>query len=323
MKNFNIMLSCAGRRVSLMHIIERSLGELGLGGKVLATDAQTLAPAFQAAKHKALVPLVRDPKFIDVLLDLCDAHEIRCIIPTIDTELPILAENRARFLERGVTVMVSSPECIALSNDKRLSHRWFVENDFPTFKQANIDEALKDPDGWEFPVFVKPYDGARSIGARRIDSLEELSQCRDPKLIVQSLGRGVEVTVDAFVDSRGNCVSVVPRQRLEVRDGEVSKGITLKSEKIMRMIKRLAERLPGAYGTLCTQVFYEPDSEAISVMEINPRFGGGYPLTDAAGAHFVRYLIEDILDLPSTAHKHWQQDLVMLRYDEAVFVEKQ
>lgn len=323
MSDFNVMLSSAGRRVALLRIIEESLCALDLTGHCLVTDAQKMAPAFVAATHKSLVPRCDAPNYVDAVLELCLAHNIRCIIPTIDTELPILAEKRDFFLAHGVHVMVSSPKTIAISNDKRLSHRWFVENGFPTFKQAELAELLESAQGWEFPVFVKPYDGSRSVGARKIPNLEALTQCREPKLIVQSLGRGVEVTVDAFVNKHGRCLSVVPRQRLEVRDGEVSKGITLKDESLIAMVRDLCQRLPGAYGTLCVQVFWEPQDGKIAVMEINPRFGGGYPLTDAAGAHFVRYLIEDILDLPSSAHEDWQNKLAMLRYDEAVFVQAQ
>ncbi len=320
----NLLLSCAGRRVELLRIWEKTFSDLNLDAEVVATDAQPFAPAFALARRQAIVPRVTHPEFIPRMLQICNIHHIRWIIPTIDTELPILARERDKFEAAGVHIMVSSPETIAIGADKRRTHEWFVAHDFPTFEQCSIDEALACKD-WKYPCFAKPADGSRSVGAARIESREALEIRKNSgnhdNDVIESLGIGLEVTVDAYVSVKtGKCLCVVPRRRLEVRDGEVSKAKTIDAPEIVETVRRVAETLPGACGTICIQLFWDPTTHQVQLMEINPRFGGGYPLSDAAGAHFARWFIEEELDLPSTANENWMRDLVMLRYDQSVFL---
>ena len=320
----NLLLSCAGRRVELLRIWERALRTLGIDADVIATDAQPFAPAFALAARQAIVPRAARPEFIPQMLRICAENDVRWVIPTIDTELPFLAEHRAEFEETGTHVMVSSPETIAIAADKRRTHAWFVERGFPTFAQCSPAEALANPD-WAFPCFAKPAGGSRSVGAARIESREDLrvriaSGLHDND-VVESLGNGVEVTADAYISPvTGKCLCVVPRRRLEVRDGEVSKAKTIAAPEIVDVVRRVAESLPGALGTICVQLFWNPETHAVQLMEINPRFGGGYPLSDAAGAHFALWYLEEELGLPCTADEDWTRGLVMLRYDQSVFL---
>ena len=319
----NLLLSCAGRRVELLQIWKRTFLDLGIDAQVVAADAQPFAPAFVLADRQAIVPKVCDPHFVDAMLRTCQNNDVRWVIPTIDTELPILSEARETFLSHGIEIMVSDAETIAIASDKRRTHEWFVANGFPTFRQADIATALADPD-WVYPCFAKPACGSRSIGARRIESREALCQRQaesDGNHVVESLGHGVEVTVDAWISPKtGKCTCVVPRQRIEVRDGEVAKAKTIDAPEIIKCVRNVAEKLPGVRGTICVQLFYEPSTKEIALMEINPRFGGGYPLTDAAGGYFTRWLIEDSLGLPSTTNEDWMRNLVMLRYDQSCYI---
>ena len=317
----NLLLSCAGRRVELMAILETALLETGQDGMVVAADAQPFAPAFISASARALVPRVSDPTFVDRMLDVCAKQDVRWVILTIDTELPILSLARARFEAAGVDVMVSGPKTIAIAADKRATHAWFVENGFPTFCQVSVAQALADPD-WIYPCFAKPACGSRSIGAKRILSRQMLMELPEPEnMVVETLGHGVEVTVDCYISPRtGKCACVVPRQRLEVRDGEVSKGKTIDPPGMVDLVRRVAEALPDARGVICVQMFYDRTTEEMCLMEINPRFGGGYPLTEKAGATFAKWYLEDTLGLPSTIHENWTRGLVMLRYDSAVYI---
>ena len=317
----NILLSCAGRRVELMHILEETQLFMGIDGCVVATDAQPFSPAFVEASKRAIVPRVTAPDFVDRMLEVCARNEVRWVIPTIDTELLILAAARERFCAAGVDVMVSSTETIGIGMNKRATHKWFVENGFPTFRQCSVEEALSD-ESWVYPCFAKPSCGSRSVGARRIESREVLSQLSDaPDYVVESLGHGVEVTVDAYISPRtGKCECVVPRRRLEVRDGEVSKGRTMDAPEIIELVRRVANALPGGRGVICVQMFYDLETKEMQLMEINPRFGGGYPLSERAGATFCKWYLEDTLGLESTIHENWTRGLVMMRYDSAVYI---
>ena len=136
-------------------------------------------------------------------------------------------------------------------------------------------------------------------------------------------GRQFANTIDVYIDRQGEPRCAVPRKRLETRSGEVSKGMTVREPKLQEMASRIASALPGGFGVINVQIFYDKEADQLSVIEINPRFGGGYPLSHEAGARCTHWLIEDCLDLPlSIENDVWRSGLVMLRYDDAIFVDK-
>jgi carbamoyl-phosphate synthase large subunit len=135
---------------------------------------------------------------------------------------------------------------------------------------------------------------------------------------VQELARGREFTVNLYVNRAGKCVCAVPHWRVEVRAGEVSKGITVKDPRLMELARRVAEALPGARGPLNMQCFLDDDG-TIAIIEINARFGGGYPLAHKAGARFTDWLLDEQEGREAGPYDGWTDDLAMLRYDEAVF----
>ena len=112
----------------------------------------------------------------------------------------------------------------------------------------------------------------------------------------------------------------MPRQRLEGRAGEVSKAVTRKNFVYDYLVEKLI-KVEGAVGCVNFQVFADPVNEEIKAFEINPRFGGGYPLTSAAGKSFSEFLIreymfQEVIEFTSD----WCADLTMLRYDAKVIV---
>lgn len=316
----NILLSSAGRRVALLRLFREALRELGLGGQVVAADCSRLSAAAHIADHVYDVPRCNDPAFVPRMLEICDEAQLSLIVPTIDTELPVYADNAQAFAERGCTVHVSSPETIAIAFDKRETHRWLSEQGFPTVVQGTPREVLAYPHPWTFPVIAKPARGSSSIGVVECRSPAELEPLVDkPDYIVQEKATGIELTVDTYIDRSGKSTIAVPRQRIETRAGEVSKGVTRHVPAVEELVSRLAEALPGAYGCINVQLFYDQERERISIIEINPRFGGGYPLAWQAGAHMPTKLIAEHLGL-AYDFGPWEPDLVMLRFDDAVFV---
>jgi len=321
----NILLSAAGRRVALMQLLRDSLDELGIKGEILATDITALSSAYQAAGAKRLVPDYRDRQCLHALLDLCREYHINLIIPTIDPDLPFYAQHHAAFADLGVALHLSSLQTINIGNDKQATHEWLLAQGLPTVRQRPAEELLADRSGWAYPLFVKPRKGSSSIGAARVDDRASLEHAtRGGHYIAQTIAPGNEYTVDVYLDPDGLCRCVLPRLRLETRSGEVSKGVAVREPAVIDLARRVAEALPGARGVLNIQIFYDKPTGELNVIEINPRFGGGYPLTHAAGAHMTRWVIEEAMGLPCTARDdQWQDGLVMLRYDEAVFVTRQ
>jgi len=317
----NVLLSSAGRRVALLHIWRQALRHLGLRGEVLATDMSPCSAAFHAADRAFRVPPCSSDDFVPRLLEICAAHDVRVIVPTIDTELPALAEARDDFTSIGTSVLVSSPSTVEIGYDKQRTHAWLTKNGLSTVEQAQVADLVTGGVSLAMPLIIKPRRGSSSAGVVRVDSLSELGADRDHD-IAQTVAPGVEYTVDVLLNRSGKCISAVARRRLEVRAGEVSKGITVRDDRICGLAQQVAEALPGGYGVLNIQIFCEDAERIPRVIEFNARFGGGYPLSWQAGARFPCWLLEEILGMASTAHDHWEDGLTMLRYDEAVFVKR-
>ncbi len=322
-RNANVLISSAGRRVELLRIFRKSLGELGLDGEVLAIDQSKASAAFHSADRAFVVPRCTSPEFVPEVHEICRSNEVSLVVPTIDTELPMYASARSTFSSQGTTVAVSTPEVVAIAGDKVRTHDWLVAQGFPTVKQSSVAEVLASPADWTLPVLAKPRFGSASIGVQRIEKREQLECLADPeRFIVQRLAPGTEHTIDAYVDSSGRCRCTVPRRRIEVRAGEVSKGVTVRESALMTLVHDICTKLPGAFGVLNVQVFHDPGTHQMNVIEINPRFGGGFPLAWQAGALFPKWLLEEVHHLPSSISADaWRDGLVMLRYDAAVFVD--
>ncbi|MBE7447194.1 MAG: ATP-grasp domain-containing protein [Planctomycetia bacterium] len=323
MKDFNILFTSSGRRVSLLRHFREALQKLGLRGRLVSADLQKHAPASFVADDRELVPRVTDQAYVTALLEICRRRGSRLLVPLIDTELHLLAPHRKAFEDIGVTLLVSSEEVNHLSLDKRRTREFFIEAGVMT-PEILDPAAILASQNPAYPYLLKPAQGSCSVGVTKIRDEKELRFFLDyvPDPIVQYLVQGEEYTLDILVDFEGNARCVVPRLRIETRAGEVSKGMTVKHPGIIAAGKKVAEALPGALGCITVQCFLTRSGDIVFI-EINPRFGGGYPLSFAAGADFPKWIIQMVLgEVIDIKLDGWQDGLVMLRYDEGIFVDK-
>ncbi|SEM88468.1 carbamoyl-phosphate synthase large subunit [Paenisporosarcina quisquiliarum] len=324
MKNqFNILFTSSGRRVSLIKHFKSLLNELNLNGKIITADLKKTSPTGFISDEHVLVPRVTTEEYIPSLLQICKEKNISLIVPLIDTELVILAKNKERFKEIGAQVLVCSNDVNEICFDKRRTASFFREFKIDSPIEYEIDHVLNIGKMCT-SLLIKPAKGSSSVGVNIINSIEELEffskYLEEP--ILQELVFGEEYTIDVLVDFNGDIITAVPRLRMETRAGEVSKGMTVRNSILINKAIDLVKKLPGAVGCITVQCFLTPENE-VKFIEINPRFGGGFPLSLKAGADFPRYIIESILDIKSDFNvNNWTDGLVMLRYDDAVFVSK-
>jgi carbamoyl-phosphate synthase large subunit len=319
----NVLVSSAGRRVSLLEHFREAVATLGTGGRVLATDISPLSSAFHRADASFLAPRCTSDEFVPFMLSLCEAEAVGLVVPTIDTELAAFAAARSQFAAVGTTVAVSGPETVAIGAEKVATNAWLVEHDLPTVRQSDVTSVVADPSAWSFPLIAKPSAGSASIGVFVIESVEELLPLIEiAGYVVEERATGDELSVDVLVGAAGVVRDAVVRRRIEVRGGEVSKGVTMRDPEVMELATRIGDALPDAYGVLTVQLFLDPVDRVMRVIEINPRFGGGFPLAWHAGARFPQWMLEELEGVPSTCIAGaWRDGLVMLRYDDAVFVD--
>ena len=323
MNAVTVLVSCAGRRVELLRSFRAALHDLDLGGRVLAADRSWYSSALHSADERFQVPGCDDPDFINRMVDLCREQHVDLVVPTIDQELPVLAAARDDLAELGATVAISSPEVVALAADKQATNGWLRAHGFPTVRQAPLDDVRAEPGTWPYPVLVKPRFGSAGRGVAVVRDRTELEvAARDGEVVVETLASGAEHTIDALVDRAGRCVCAVPRRRIEVRAGEVAKAVTVRSPALEGLAHDVCAALPGAYGPITIQAFLDERAGRVEIIELNARFGGGFPLSREAGADFPRWILEELTGRPSTARADgWRAGVVMLRYDAAVFVQ--
>lgn len=314
----NVLLLSAGRRVELLQAFKNEVAKRHLPAKVYAAD---LKPKLSAACHVAdqafAVPRVTAEGYMDHLLELCVRENVGLVVPTIDTELLGLAEARSRFAAEGIHLVISDESLIHRCRDKRHTGDLFRELEIDTPR-------ILDRDALSFPCFAKPYDGSRSVGAAKLNAASEFtdSMRQDSKMMFMEYidASHEEYTVDIYFDRSGHLRCLVPRHRVEVRDGEVNKGVTRRNHVYTYLLERL-KYVEGARGCLTLQLFVHPMENRYAALEINPRFGGGFPLSYAAGANYPGWLLDEyLLDQDIQFFGGWESDLLMLRYDAQVLV---
>ena len=312
----NILITSAGRRVSLV----KEFNKLSDDIKVFTTDMHPdLASACYVSDGYFKVCPVSDKNHINQLLEICLSNNIGLVIPTIDTCLAVLAKNKDVFENKGINVIVSNPSFINICSDKRETFKFLNEHNVKTPKMVDINSPA-------FPFFAKPYDGSSSKGTHLINSQDEITENirNNPKLMfMEYINKNEyrEFTIDMYFGRDNHVKCIVPRERLEIRGGEVSKGITRKNY-LVEFLKDRFEYLPGVEGCICVQLFYRERDNDIVGIEINPRFGGGYPLSYHAGANFPEMIMQEyLLDKALEYREDWHDNLMMLRYDAEVIVE--
>jgi len=306
--------------VALVEAFRRTAERLGLPCRMIGSDRDALAPALHVCDIRAVTRPVNDPGYVAQLRAICRKHAVRLIVPTIDPELRVLAEVREQFAERGVHVLVSSPKVVAICQDKARTYRFLIDHGFRTprtWRAAELGRRLP-----KFPVFLKPASGSASKGTALAENPEDYAYWRKriPDCLVQEYVRGPEYTCDVYVDSRRAVRCVVPRRRIEVRGGEVTRSRVEKRPAVMAECRRLVETLGAGPGVITIQGFLDERGEMVFT-EVNPRFGGGVPLSIQAGADFPRWVLEELEGRrPRIRFSGFTDGLLMLRYDKEIWV---
>lgn len=314
--SLNVLITAGSRRVPLVQAFQRAVRASG-GGAVIVTDVNPLSPAVYVADRAYSAPLCTEPKFLASIFDLCRAENIGLIVPTIDDELTLIAEQTARFADLGIRVAVSSSATTAICNDKyeacRVLNEWGIAS-----AETYLPSALPaDP---TFPLFIKPRFGRGGVGAYPVRDSHELAFFLGyvPDPVVQTYLSGPEFTIDVLCDFGGEPLSIVPRERVVVRAGVVDRGRTVRDPRLIDLGLACAHafRFVGAVNIQCRMVDDRP-----VVFEINPRFSGGIPLTIAAGADFPRMLVDLVRGRRvAPVIGRFQENLWMSSFESAVFI---
>ena len=300
----NILFTCAGRRTYLLKYFKQ---QLGADGKIIGADMQPTAPALSAADVRVMVPAVYDSCYVDVLREICVEHDVDVLISLNDLELPILAANKMSFESIGVKVLVSSPKVIDICFDKLRTFEYIKSLGLKSPKTyANLDSAICAGE-LHFPVVIKPRWGSASIGIEFVDDMEDLpiiyelirrkiskgilrevSRRDNDFILIQEKISGKEYGLDVINDLNGCNVGVSVKQKLSMRAGETDKAVTIDNAELRRIGEVIGINL-AHIGNLDCDILEMNGS--YYVLELNPRFGGGFPFSYEAGVNLPKAII--------------------------------
>lgn len=311
-----IIFTSVGRRVELIQAFKNAACKRNSEVLLYGVDMTQTAPALYFCNQSKTVCRITDKEYIPMLLEICSQEKIDALVPTIDTDLLILAKNKKLFENIGTKVMVPSEDKTAISCDKRYTADYFCS--LGLHSPRTVDDVEKYVMG--FPAFLKPKDGSSSINAYKISDEKELKTYskRVNDYIIQPYINGTEYTVDIFCDYEGNPIYITPRVRLEVRAGEVLKTQICQKQEILDEIMVLVKDYKPS-GAITVQLIRDEEKGINYYIEINPRFGGGAPLSIMAGADSADALMRLLEGEHLEYHDKAAEDgAVYSRFDQSV-----
>ncbi len=277
-----VLFTCAGRRVDIVSAFGRA------GATTIASDLSPLAPALYHADHHAFLPRIEDPGYLPKLAEVVATYDVRLVVPLTDLDQVLLARARDKG-ELGAEALLPRAEVVERVNDKYLAHEFFGSNGIASPSSWLPDEL---PDELAFPVLVKAREGFGSQHIYRAENREQLDfflGYTKAESFVQKCCQGEEFSIDVFCDFDGRCLNAIPRTMIESRGGESIKGMTIKDWDLIEYGAHVAETL-GLKGPANIQCFREEEGRH-EVTDVNPRFGGAFPLPLAAGSRYPELAI--------------------------------
>lgn len=304
-----ILLTSVGRRSYLVEYFKEAVGE---SGKVFVSNSSAQSPAFSVADGHTVTPLIYSDEYIPFLMAYCQENSVNAIVSLFDVDLPILSKNKEKFQEIGVKVVVSDPETLAVCNDKWNTYQFLKKHNIPvpmTF--LSVQEAVNAiaEKKIHYPVIVKPRWGMGSISVYQADNEVELNvfyhkvkrdirktylkyesaENIDECVLIQEKLKGQEYGLDVINDLEKNYCTTIVKKKLAMRSGETDCAVTVNDSELVQLGKKLSMHLQHI-GNLDVDVF--KSDRCAYVLEMNARFGGGYPFSHQAGVDLPRQIVK-------------------------------
>lgn len=318
----NILILSAGTRNKIIQYFKK---ELKGKGSIIATDMSKLAPAIYEADKYYIVPKMTDPNYIDVILNICKKEQISGVLSLIDPELSLLAKNKDKFNDIGVTVIGSSYEVCEKSLDKYKMYKWLVSNGYNCAKTyIDKNKFYKDLElgKIKFPVFVKPIRGSASLAISKVSNIEtiDLLLSNNDDFLIQQFLDGQEIGADVYIDMISKeVVSIFTKKKIKMRAGETDKSVSFIDKNLFDLLEKFVLDF-GFLGQIDIDIFNVDGKYYIS--EVNPRFGGGYPHAYESGVNHMKLIVKNLFRSCNEKNiGNYRDGIYMMKYNE-VYIKK-
>ena len=299
----NILLTSVGRRVELVDLFHKAVRDMNIG--IAGVDIDGLAPALFGCNQKGRVPRIDNPDYLTRLLGIVERDNVCLVVPTIDTELEILAAHVDDFESQDCLVAVSSKSFVRDMLDKWITYWVFAKANILTPRTWTPQQARNPESDLPSELFIKPRRGSASTNCFKITRDQvDAALTLVPDAVIQEYVDGSEVTIDAYVDMiTGRLVHFVPRYRLKTLGGECIQSFVFKDDDCNEQIKVCLDHLAtrGARGPITLQGFRTIHAGMVFT-EVNPRFGGGFPMSADCGAKYTEYLVNNMQGFECSPH---------------------
>ncbi|WP_419954687.1 ATP-grasp domain-containing protein [Neobacillus niacini] len=340
----NILLTSTARRIDFVGFFQEALKNAGIDGKVITADPEYNAPSLQAGDENYVIPQQTDSNYIETIVEICKKHQVNCLVPLNDWEVPQIAAHKNELENLGVSVFAPDLNIVKKVRDK--AKYWELLEPFGVktpLTYLNVEDAKKALEKQEvsFPLIIKPRNGSASIGVEIIDNVEDMEfayqlvvrkikespldgdTSREPEdnVIIQEVITGDKFSLDMFNDLNGRFLTSFGRKQLGMRGGDIDRCITVNIPELTEIAQRLAKGF-GHAGYMNTDVYF--NGTDYYIIDINPRFGGGYAFTHSAGADIPAAIIA--LTAGKQVKKEWlrqKSDIELARHDTVVSINKQ
>lgn len=286
-----LILSCGTRCLLVKYFMDRANGF----DQVITTDCDRNAPALYFSDKYYIVERMTSPSYQRQILDICEKERIDVVLPLQEDELILTARNRQVFLNHGIIPCISDYETVALCRDKLAFCHFLQEAGLEPIPTYSKEDYFRGEAPLEFPCFVKPRYGAGSVSSQAVDSrtmLDELMGRNDTEYIIQPFIHGQEYGVNAYCDyDTGELLELFILKKISMRAGETFKSVSVHNDAIADMIHTLVRKMRFR-GPVDIDIF-ESDGQ-YRILEVNPRFGGGYPHAYQCGINFPRRIAENL-----------------------------
>lgn len=290
--------------------------------KVITTDCSKYSAGLYNSDAHYIVPRMKEEGYLPALLDICAKENIDAVIPSQEDELVLIAKNRQLFEDKNIKVISSEAEYIELCRDKLGLYEFLSSKGIdcvPTKDCYNISL-----DNVDLPAFLKPRFGAGSVGNMKISSpvlLEAYINDASTPLVLQPFMKAVEYGVDVYTDLiSGEVTDIFVKEKIRMRAGETEKSLSVRIPEIEEIVKNIITVLPLKGPVDMDFFFYE---NKFYLLEINPRFGGGYPHAFGCNVNFPLNISNNLKGKTNACNiGNYPLNTVALKYTETYFMEK-
>ena len=310
-QHINILLLGGGRKVSLAQQLKQSGFKLGFEISIFSYDLSEEVPIVLEGEVIKGLPF-NNPDIVGQICEIAEKKHIDIILPLQNGSIEVASICRVRLPD--VFIPVTDFSVAQPLFDKLDAAELFKRLNIPIPRTYSVLSA-------KMPAIVKPRKGGKSRGIQIFRDMDDLMHLQNLSgyIIQEYIENYREFTVDCYVDMKGNILTAVPRERLEIMGGESTRTRTCKNEFLEKFSIDVIEKLQ-LRGPVNIQFIHDLDTDRYLLMEVNPRLGGAVICSILAGAPITDYIIAEAKGLPLTPCNDWKDHTLMARYmKEAVF----